>query len=395
LTQLYGRVEHPHCVRLKEQELLNVIDALYEGMLDESAWNRALVQLTDAVSGSAVILFSANPSTGEVVRSDIARLDPVVMSGYENTWIYNDPRHAAGLECPIGEPQIDGMLMDTRDFRRSSIFNEFFRPSDVPFHLAVWLARSATRGVALSVLGAWHRGAFEEEERECMKVLIPHVRRVVEMKDRMARDRLHGGAILEMMDRLPYGVLLLGPGLEILEASASARAVLAGRTALHADDGRLGFLRSGDERAFTERLKEDPARANRQDAIVVSRGRLHPPLSLVVLPLQPRQEAWLRPAARWLVIVLDPESTVPPDEKALQRVLHISAAEAALARQLASGLTLAEAAAALSISIHTARYQLKSIFAKVGVRTQAQLVRHILNGPASLMNESARAPGRS
>jgi DNA-binding CsgD family transcriptional regulator len=372
-------------VRDSEHELLSVVDALYEGMLDESKWNPALVRLTDAVSGSAVILFSVNPATGEVFRSDIGRLDPSVMDGYMGTWIHNDPRHAAGLTCPVGEPQVDGMLMDVRDFKRSAIFNDFFRPSDVPFHMAAWLERRATRGVALSVLGSWSRGPFDEEERRRMAVLIPHVRRIVAMKDRMARSQVHADGLLEMMDRLPYGVLLLGPKREILEASAAARATLASRGGMHADGGRLGFTRSGDERAFAERVNEDPTRARLDDVLLLSQtGGLRQPISLLVLPLPPAQEAWLRPTARWLVLVFDSEVTPSLAQRSLQRAFGITAAEAALAQRLASGFTVAQAAAALTISRNTARTQLKSIFAKVGVQTQAQLVRRLLNSPAAL-----------
>jgi DNA-binding CsgD family transcriptional regulator len=183
---------------------------------------------------------------------------------------------------------------------------------------------------------------------------------------------------------LPYGVLLLGARLEILEASAAASRLLASRSVLLSDQGRLGFVHSRDQRAFAERLREDPVRAGHHDAIVVSRGALRPPVSLLLLPLKPSQETWLRPAARWLVIVLDPEHAPLLNEHALQRAFRITAAEAALAGRLASGLTVAQAAAELEISRNTARSQLKSVFAKVGVHTQAQLVHRILSGPVSL-----------
>jgi DNA-binding CsgD family transcriptional regulator len=370
-------------VRQADREFLGVLDALYEGMLDESAWNPALVRLTDLVSGSAAALFSLNPSSGEVFRADVARIDPDVMDRYQSTWIHHDPRHAAALTCKVGEPQIDGMLVDVRPFHRTTIFNEFFRPSDIPFHIATWIERTADRGVVLSIQGTWKRGAFDDEDRERLTLLIPHVRRIVAMKDRMARAQMRASGLLEMMDRLPYGVLLLGSDLEILEASALARELLALRSGVHADGGRLGFARASDQRAFVERLKEDPGRARLDDTVVVSRGGLRPPLSLLVLPLKATQEAWLRPTARWLILLFDPESTRPVAEVALQRALGISAAEAALARRLASGLTVAQAAAQLGISLNTARTQLKSVFAKVGVRTQAQLVRRILNSAAA------------
>jgi DNA-binding CsgD family transcriptional regulator len=217
-----------------------------------------------------------------------------------------------------------------------------------------------------------------------MAALIPHVRRIVALKDRMARSQMHGAGMLEMMDRLPYGVLLLGANLEILDASTIARGILASRSGIHADDGRLGFVRSADERAFAERLEEDPACARLDDTVVISRSGLSAPLSLLVLPLKPMHEPWLLPAARWLVLVFDPEATPAPGQQLVQQTFGLTAAEAALACHLASGLTVAQAARELGISINTARTQLKSSFSKTSVRTQAQLVRRILNSPAAL-----------
>jgi DNA-binding CsgD family transcriptional regulator len=370
-------------VHQTDRDLLSVLDALYEGMLDDRVWLPALVRMTDLVSGSAVALFSLSPANGQVFRADVARIDPQVMTGYQDTWINNDPRHAAALTCEVGKPQIDGMLVDVRSFQRSTIFNEFFRPSDIPYHIATWIERTAERGVVLSIQGTWKRGAFDEADRDRIALLVPHVRRIVAMKDRMSRAQMRASGLLEMMDRLPYGVLLLGSDLEILEASALARDLLASRSGVHADGGRLGFSRAIDERAFVARLKEDPSRARLGDTVVISRAGLRPPLSLLVLPLKATQESWLRPTARWIVLLFDPEANRPVAEVALQRALGISPAEAALARRLASGLTVTQAAVQLAISLNTARTQLKSVFAKVGVRSQAQLVRRILNSPAA------------
>jgi DNA-binding CsgD family transcriptional regulator len=52
--------------------------------------------------------------------------------------------------------------------------------------------------------------------------------------------------------------------------------------------------------------------------------------------------------------------------------------EAALAHTLAQGRTLAEAAGALGISVHTARTHLKRVFRKTGTRRQAELLRLVL-----------------
>jgi pimeloyl-ACP methyl ester carboxylesterase/DNA-binding CsgD family transcriptional regulator len=61
------------------------------------------------------------------------------------------------------------------------------------------------------------------------------------------------------------------------------------------------------------------------------------------------------------------------------RRLGLTAAEARLAAKLVQGLQLADAAVALDISPHTARTQLKAIFAKTGARRQSELLRLLMD----------------
>ena len=63
-----------------------------------------------------------------------------------------------------------------------------------------------------------------------------------------------------------------------------------------------------------------------------------------------------------------------PSETQLRALLDLTAAEARLARLLASGDTLEEVAQKLCIKLTTARSQLATIFSKIGIRRQAKLV---------------------
>lgn len=60
-----------------------------------------------------------------------------------------------------------------------------------------------------------------------------------------------------------------------------------------------------------------------------------------------------------------------------RQTLGLTPAEARLAARLRFGLSLKEAAEELGISVNTVRNQLKSIFDKLGVNRQADLVRHL------------------
>ena len=66
-----------------------------------------------------------------------------------------------------------------------------------------------------------------------------------------------------------------------------------------------------------------------------------------------------------------------PDPRAVRRIAELfvlTVAEQRLLSRLVQGDALAIAAEALQISVHTARFQLKSIFSKTGRRTQGQLL---------------------
>jgi DNA-binding CsgD family transcriptional regulator len=74
-----------------------------------------------------------------------------------------------------------------------------------------------------------------------------------------------------------------------------------------------------------------------------------------------------------VLLLIDPDKRYLPPEAALKSYFGLSTAEARLAQRLASGEALEGAAKRLSISKHTARVQLKAVFAKLKVHRQAEL----------------------
>lgn len=82
-------------------------------------------------------------------------------------------------------------------------------------------------------------------------------------------------------------------------------------------------------------------------------------------------ELWAAPP---VAIVFLTSRDLIQDSDIVKQGLGLTAAEAKLAAQLGAGTTLADAASELGIAFHTARTQLKHIFAKTGARRQSKLV---------------------
>ncbi|MCB1845667.1 MAG: helix-turn-helix transcriptional regulator, partial [Halioglobus sp.] len=119
-------------------------------------------------------------------------------------------------------------------------------------------------------------------------------------------------------------------------------------------------------------------------ALRVPRAGGRADLGLVIRPATGAQagESQVIPAAA--IFVSDPELQVETSQQILGELFELTPAEARLATLLARGLSLAEVSKAQAISQHTARAQLKSIFAKTGVSRQAELVRLVLKSAAAL-----------
>ena len=124
----------------------------------------------------------------------------------------------------------------------------------------------------------------------------------------------------------------------------------------------------------------------RDGLLKIPRGVHQRPLSLLIAPVPPESTSWILPASRWLVLVFDPEQGVQVDAQLSRIDLGITRREAEVASLLTMGFDLVAAAAKCGISVHTARNQLKSIFAKTGLRNQAELVKKIVSGPAAFGN---------
>jgi DNA-binding CsgD family transcriptional regulator len=114
----------------------------------------------------------------------------------------------------------------------------------------------------------------------------------------------------------------------------------------------------------------------------VSRGPRRPALRVLVSPFDAgiaAEATWLGPRrAVAMVMLKDPELDRLRFEQRLRRRFALTAAEAALAVEIAQGDGREAAAARRGVSITTVRAQLSSIFAKMGIRRQAELVRVVL-----------------
>jgi DNA-binding CsgD family transcriptional regulator len=183
--------------------------------------------------------------------------------------------------------------------------------------------------------------------------------------------------LLAILDRLAYGAFVISPGGEIAALNARAATVLG--DVLTVRQGRL--VASPPKRQVElERLlrtgRASPTSAAEAEIIVLPRSDGRRPLILQVTslakPLVPAH--FLESPTAYLVIALDLEDSETSSNLTALSALGLTAAEARVAAQVGAGLTPQASADELGVSVATVRAHLKSIYLKIGVRRQADLV---------------------
>jgi DNA-binding CsgD family transcriptional regulator len=228
------------------------------------------------------------------------------------------------------------------------------------------------------------RGNYEQGEVRPILEFVPHLRRALQIRQRLGEPHIERDAGLEGLQRTGTAILVVGEGDRLLYANAQAEALLRSGETVRVIHGRLAT----SSRPTSDRLAAlisgaiatamDREGASGGGAVALHRkDRL--PLTILVAPFRPVQKrgAMGAPVPAAILFVRDPE-LANPSIAVLQDLFGFTPAEACLASALAQGRTIEDFLASHHVTLNTVRTQLKAIFAKTRTRRQAELVSLIL-----------------
>jgi DNA-binding CsgD family transcriptional regulator len=355
-----------------------VLDQLYASVLDEALFPRALRGLVALVGASGIAQVKYELATGAVLGLESEGVDLATQVEYQSGVSQLDIRLPAAAALPPGRVMTEYTLVDPHLYRRSAI-HDFLWRRDVPHMMATWVAKTRETATVLSLLRSRRQGEFTDPERQGYSALQSQVMRSLQIREALQAARATRRALLDVIDDLPFGVVLLDSRQRVLESSAVAVRLLREAACLQYVAGGIRAVRADADR----RLQLAIGRAiagegeGRGDTIAlrgVDRRRTE---SVAVLPVRsPQLFGAETPAC--MLILFDPLQSILPAVERVRHALNLSAAEALLACTLFKGVSLREAAFELQRSINTCKSQLKSIYAKTGCRSQVDLAKALL-----------------
>jgi DNA-binding CsgD family transcriptional regulator len=230
---------------------------------------------------------------------------------------------------------------------------------------------------------------YSEDDRRKLALLLPHISRALGVMTRLQLSDFQVAASLSALNRLPSAVLLMTGTGQVLFANQAASALLAASDALRIEpgtaEGGLGRLvarvasvnreiagalaaaqRIDDVAHFSSVIKVPGRVAGNDGLLQLSRVRLGSAF---------RAEGRMPEVIAFLT---DTQRPLQVDTDLLLRTYGLTPGEARVAIAATAAGSVDDLAGALSLGSNTVKTHLKSVYAKTGVQSRAELVRVML-----------------
>ncbi len=374
------------------ETLTQLILAIYRAAENPAGWEACLAQINVHLGGSGTAIIYQDRGA--------PRRDLQAASGYSPETVQRYADYFSTLD-PWGQaltPRdwIPGRVMDGRevvsedDLRKSEWFAGM--GSECCNAVIGFLEPFGTRTGGLTVNRGPKQPRFGIAELRLMQRLTPHLCQALRLHRRLTEANGARAVACDALDRLQTGVVLVNVRGVPVFANAAATAIAGQRDGfeIEADGIRASTseLTAQIGTAVAQAIglaKGAEVQPRREAALTIPRPSGRRPFSLLVVPAGQRAGMLgTEVGAAAAVFITDLDERVLSGPVHLAKTYGLTATETRVAMGLANGLTTSHIADELGISKNTARWHVKHVLHKTGVRTQAQFVRLAVLGRAAL-----------
>lgn len=373
-----------------EPQRTRLIENIYSTVADPGAWHaflRTLVACTDSRSARLLVM---NAQATRVLSSIKLNIDDNYHRQYVEHYVNACPWRPELLQKEPGRLYSTYLHFSCSqpDFIHSEFYNDWAKPQDIHHGICGTIYQDMGRTVQLLVQRTRGQGYYTEEDTAFVNDLVPHLQHSFLLASQVAHSRTRAEAIAMAAEGETLPFVLLDCSLRPIYCNTSAEALLSTETTLMLTNGQLRVVDGLRNQCLQRLLQECLAAADSRvfhtagDTLEVPRpdsSSLH----LLVRPIHPDIPILgVNRAGYVAVYMFDPKAGIALNRERLRSVYSLSEAEIRVAEALIATPNPAEVAKCCFISLHTVRSHLKAIFAKTETKSQAELVKRLLVGPA-------------
>ena len=348
-----------------------VTKRLGEAVVDPGRWLLLMEEICSAVGTTGAALLQSDIRTPDVPLTP--SIGEFLKSYFDNNLHVDDVRASRGVPLMLGGHAIvtdQNLFGSQQEMLRDPLYAHAGK-----WNFRWWAGigfRADSALWALALQRTSHEGPFEALEIRALASLPARLTETATLSKAVGRAALlTSTSALDLVRRPAIALNQLGLVIEVNRAAAGLF-----DDELRVRNRRL-IARDCEAASAIERLGERLRASSDTTALtvppIIVRRRALPPVIIQVLPVDGAARSPFL-GARAILVLNDLAREQRPELELLRRTFNLTAAEARLARLMASGVSPEQAATTIGVARETVRNQLKAIFAKTGTRRQSELV---------------------
>jgi hypothetical protein len=353
------------------------LDALYFGIADNTEFKRALAliqDMFDCAAGALVLVDTRSPGSGIALTSGIfdqyGRL-------YVEQFAAIDPAPAMFANLPTGAAAATDRLVPAEIRKTHPFVHEFFRPIGLVETLGGKLLFDQARFSLIGLQRGKDRKAFDDDDIAKLQRLMPHITRALQLRRTFLNLEAKDIGLQAALDRLPAGLVLLRSDRTAIFINAAMHRLAKRADGLTLNGSGCPLPVNAVARRKFNGMFSDVLTGGAGGVVTVPRAGGGRDYALLIAPLPLGHDTGMdsRQEGGVTVLVHDPDSQALTASELLEQALQLPKAAARLVVALAGDDDLKSFAEREGVTIHTARFHLRTALARTGAKTQAELVR--------------------
>lgn len=354
--------------------------SIYGGVLEEQPWTSLLHDLQNEFNlvGCAIIL--SPPDSVELSFMNYlykGRNDTADGKNYTDVFFAVDPF----INLPEGKVTTMHDFVGSEAIFESEYYKSFGQTIDA-FYIAGFDVTSKTGFKArLRVCREPDQVDFTQHDLDALSTLIPHFRKAIELYERIDRLRTERQVFTNVLDQLTMAAFILNSSGEIVRMNKFGNEILNSNIGIRVRNKRLMF----SSQAINVKVRDAIKSAKQKDGCspeLIDVIAFEDPITLhttnlAMRPIASTNTVQSKDTPILALFATDPLRPIKVNTQAIATLYGLTPTEAKLAITLSNFSDLKKTAVEMNITHNTARSHLRSIYSKMDIKRQSELLRLI------------------
>lgn len=340
-------------------------------VLSEDPWREFLLKLSAQIDAKHGTLILVPPKTRGQGAMYTPTSTPQSIQEYLDRYLEIDPF----VNLPEGQVTALYEYVGQSVIDRSPDVRAWLESIDASHILGVDLRIGSGFEARLRLSRAPGGPPFTHQERRWVEKIIPHLRQALELYQKLESSRSERAVMLDTTEQFAVGTALLDADFRVLKLNEVAASILAEADGLQLVAGRIVLAQAALDKAFRALLTEvRQGQGALRRLFPIERPSGRPEVTAAIQPVPVHDFMHSASTPVIAIFLTDPSRSRVIEGSVVSKLFALTPTEGNIAAALANGLSVSDVAEQLGIAENTVRAHLRSIFPKIGIKRQLQLV---------------------